>query len=382
MKIAIMTQPLGTNYGGIMQAWALQQVLKHMGHEPVTIARREAPKGHVYHAARLGYRALKKAMGKRQAPINFERYLPAITQHTRAFIDQHITMSEPLDSTAKLKAHFDREQYDAVIVGSDQTWRPQYSPCIENFFLDFLEGTDIKRIAYAASFGVGIWEFTEAQTKRCAALANHFDAISVRENSGLDLCRNYLGVEANHVLDPALMLEKEYYENLLYQEKIDPRSNCIYTYFLDKTPEKYDFAHKLSRLLDKPLISHQATHGLNEDISGSPEPFTMPDVRKWIGGFAEAEFVLTDSFHGVVFSIIFEKPFYAIVNIERGADRFYSLLITLGLTDRLITLDHSEPNSSCHTEIDWQSALKKLEAMKEKSKIYLEGFLQDEKNGI
>src|SRR5690606_32509953 len=96
MKIAIMTQPLGSNYGGIMQAWALQQVLKRMGHEPVTIDRQPEAQSPVYRATRAAYRTLKKAVGKRQAPIFFERYLPTIQHHTRTFIGHNITMSEPL----------------------------------------------------------------------------------------------------------------------------------------------------------------------------------------------------------------------------------------------------------------------------------------------
>src|SRR5690554_1758365 len=112
MKIAIMTQPLGKNYGGMIQAWALQQVLKKAGHAPVTMDRQADARGPAYHAARLGKRTLKKALGKWNAPINFERHLPVILQRTQAFLDQHLSMSEPLDSTAKLKAHFEREQYD------------------------------------------------------------------------------------------------------------------------------------------------------------------------------------------------------------------------------------------------------------------------------
>lgn len=334
MKIAIMTQPLGKNYGGIMQAWALQQVLKRMGHEPVTIDRRPDPKGPVYHAARLGYRAMKKAMGKRQAPINFERHLPTITQHTRVFIDQHISMSEPLDSTTKLKAHFAREQYDAVIVGSDQTWRPGYSPNIENFFLDFLEGTDIKRIAYASSFGVDEWEFNEEQTKRCAALAKHFDAISVREDSGIGLCRKHLGVEATHVLDPTLLLENTDYLQLIGPERLNSRPHGIYTYFLDKTPEKESLAQQASEQMGEPVYSAQAQYSINKDHSDIAG-YTLPDIRDWLAGFANARFVLTDSFHGVVFSIIFRRPFQIINNADRGTARFQSLMRSSGYINNL-----------------------------------------------
>ncbi|THG87340.1 polysaccharide pyruvyl transferase family protein [Pseudomonas sp. A-1] len=320
-----MTQPLGTNYGGIMQAWALQQVLKRMGHNPVTIDRQPDAKGLAYHAARLGYRTLQKALGKRKAPINFERHLPTILQHTRAFIDQNLSISEPLGSTAKLKAHFVREEYDAVIVGSDQTWRPQYSPNIENFFLDFLEGFEIKRIAYASSFGVDEWEFTEEQTRRCAALAKRFDSISVREDSGVELCRKHLGVEASHVLDPTLLLDKADYQQLIGPERLSSKPYGVYTYFLDKTPAKQTLAQQASEQLDEPVYSCQARLSVTDEFQGSLDSFIMPSCLDWLAGFANCRYVVTDSFHGMVFSIIFGKPFFVIRNEGRGQARIESL---------------------------------------------------------
>lgn len=335
MKIAIMTQPLGKNYGGIMQAWALQQVLKRLGHEPVTIDRQPDQKGIVYQVTRLGYRAAMKAVGRRKAPINFERYLPTILQHNQSFIDQHITMSEPLYSTQQLRNHFDRENYDAVIVGSDQTWRPKYSPNIYNYFLDFLEDKNILRIAYASSFGVDEWEYTEEQTKRCAELAKKFDAISVREDSGVDLCRKYLGVEVTHVLDPTLLLEKEDYLQLLGPERLKEKSTGVYTYFLDKTPEKLALAKKAGEELGEAVCSCQAEYSFGADHN-EIDGFVMPDIREWLAGFANANLVLTDSFHGVVFSIIFQKLFYAIVNKDRGTSRFASIATTFDVEKFII----------------------------------------------
>lgn len=329
MKIAIMTQPLGKNYGGIMQAWALQQVLKRMGHEPVTIDRQHVAKSSAYHAVRLGYRAVKKGLGKRKAPINLEGHLATILQHTRGFIDQYIVMSEPLDSTRKLRAHFEREQYDAVIVGSDQTWRPQYSPNIDNFFLDFLQGTAIKRIAYASSFGVDEWEFTEAQTSSCAALAKQFDTIGVREDSGIELCRKHFDVEAAHVLDPTLLLDKADYEQLIGLERLSNEPQGVYTYFLDKTPDKLALVQKVSEQLGEPVYSCQAKYGMTEDASSTVEDYIMPDIKEWLAGFANARLVLTDSFHGMVFSMLFEKDFHALVNTKRGAARFKSIIDVL-----------------------------------------------------
>ncbi|OIN07238.1 polysaccharide pyruvyl transferase family protein [Oceanisphaera psychrotolerans] len=374
MKIAIMTQPLGKNYGGIMQAWALQHVLKRMGHEVVTINRQPNQPSIAHKAARLAYRAGMKAIGKRKAPINFEKRLPYILQNTQSFIDQHITMSEPLYSTQQLREHFDRENYDAVIVGSDQVWRPKYSPCIENFFLDFLEDKKIKRIAYAASFGVDEWEFTEEQTQRCAALAKQFDAISVREDSGVELCRKHLGVEATHVLDPTLLLDKADYEQLIGAERLNEKPSGVYTYFLDKTPEKFALAQQVSQELGESIYSCRARKSIGEDASEITD-YIMPNIKDWLAGFANAKFVLTDSFHGMVFSILFQKPFRVINNTGRGTARFISLLELTQQTDCFITIEKAKLNaviSVCEKILNIM-----LDDMRKKSDFYLGAFLND-----
>lgn len=348
-----MTQPLGKNYGGIMQAWALQQVLKRMGHQPVTIDRQPDQPSFAYKAARLAYRAGKKAIGKRKAPINFEKHLPTILQHTQAFIDQHITMSEPLYSTQQLRDHFDRENYDAVIVGSDQTWRPRYSPNIYNYFLDFLEDKKILRIAYASSFGVDEWEFTDEQTKRCATLAKQFDAISVREDTGVELCRKYLGVESTHVLDPTLLLNKADYLQIIGQERLNDQTHGVFTYFLDKTPDKLALAQRVSEQLNEPIYACQAQYGMNDDRRDIADCI-LSDIRDWLAGITNARLVLTDSFHGSVFAILFQKPFVATGNQFRGNSRFNSLLTIFDLNHRLVNNTSKIDESIIRAAIDWQ----------------------------
>lgn len=373
MKIAIMTQPLGKNYGGIMQAWALQQVLKRMGHEVVTIDRQPDQPGLAYKAARLAYRAGMKAIGKRKAPINLEKHLPTILQHTQRFIDQHLTMSEPLYSTQQLRDHFDRENYDAVIVGSDQTWRPKYSPKITNFFLDFLETKPIRKIAYATSFGVDNWEFDKNTSVACKHLAQKFKAISVREKSGAALCSSFLGIDAQVVLDPTLLLTTEAYQSLLPSSH--PLGNGIYTYILDKSPEKTSIIQKISSQLGLPTFNHQAARNYESWTCNTIAEYQLPPIYDWLSGFQRAKFVITDSFHGMVFSIIFKKPFLVIPNDQRGSTRFQSLLSTLNLEDQILpSTKHSYP--SLKKEVDWLAVDNTRETESKKSVKFLSDALQ------
>lgn len=377
MKIAIMTQPLGKNYGGMIQAWALQQVLKNAGHTPVTIDRQYEEKNAIYHAARLGKRTLQKVIGRWKAPINFERHLPSILLHTHTFIDQHLSMSEPLNSTDKLREHFEREQYDAVIVGSDQTWRPQYSPNIHNYFLDFLTDSDIKRIAYASSFGVDEWEFSDEQTRLCAALATRFDSISVRERSGVELCEKYLRVTASHVLDPTLLLGKESYE-ALYSNKEIPRRQGIYTYILDEAEWKNQVLHTAKQMLGMEHYNNQPKVSMSSMSSNSPLDYTMPSLESWIKGFADAEFVITDSFHGTVFSILFNKPFISLVNPGRGSTRFNSLCEKLGLSSQLLKVySESSVRDLVNGHINHCGVGDKLDGLKKESVFFLNETIKD-----
>lgn len=337
MKIAILTQPLGFNYGGIMQAWALQQVLKRMGHNPVTIDRQPDRKSLPYRSARTIYRVLSRTVGKGKSPIFRERALTTVGTHTQSFIRSNIVMSPKIDSTKELRAHFLSASYQAVIVGSDQTWRPAYSPNIYNFFLDFLPEMDIKKVAYASSFGVDQWEYNPKQEQLCTELARKFDFIGVRETSAVTLCAEHLGVTAHPVLDPTLLLTADDYRELIDRHQTGSKaSGGLYTYFLDKSPSKQTFTNKLSKKLHLSPFNTQATESITDWRGGNIDSYIMPSPIEWLKGFRDGDFILTDSFHGVVFSIIFGKPFIAINNKSRGSARFKSLLSSAGLQNNIV----------------------------------------------
>lgn len=336
MKIAIMTQPLGGNYGGMMQAYALQQVLKRMGHEVVTIDRQLNEGRFLWRMARYAKRSLSRVTGRRKAPVFIEAHYPQIFLNTYAFMDQHISLSTRIASEAELKRHFGSNRYDAVIVGSDQTWRPRYSPNIFNYYLDFLQGDEIKRVAYASSFGTDRWEYTEQETDRCARLAQRFDSISVREASGVALCKRHLGVDASAVLDPTLLLDKHHYGGLIKDHHYHITEGAIFAYWLDPSVTKVQATALVSARDNKEVISCKARLELNNVSSSRLEDYMMLPVEQWLSSFASCSLVLTDSFHGVVFSIIFEKPFVAVINKERGGSRFESLLKSLNLEKNLV----------------------------------------------
>ena len=221
--------------------------------------------------------------------------------------------------------------------GAIRYGRPLYSPCLTNYFLDFLDHEEIiKKIAYAASFGVENWEYSPQQTIQCAALSKKFDAISVREDTAIKLCKEHLGVKAVHVLDPTLLIPKEDYIKLVAKDNIPKSKGNLMTYVLDKTNDKNEIIQKIAKKLDLIPFSVMPEKTFSEVGSNGLKDCIFPPVTQWIRGFMDAEFVVTDSFHGTIFAIIFNKPFIVIGNSERGMTRFKSLLKIFGLKDRLI----------------------------------------------
>ena len=297
MKIAILTQPLHNNYGGLLQAYALQHYLKNQGHDVLTI---DFPWNR-----KLRYFGIKTIIGniirkyvllrpiKSIFPLTDEQ-MRSIGQHTNRFTAQHIRTTQKIYSVAEF-SYIKQYGFDAYVVGSDQVWRPAYSPGMPAFFLSFLNKEDnAKRVAYAASFGVdNCGEFSAAQLAEYAPLLQRFDAIGVREDSAVKLCHQCFGTTAEHVLD--------------------------------KAPEKQQIINTVA-----------SERGLTPFTVMPEQNGVYPPVTQWLRGFMDAEYVVTDSFHGVAFSIIFNKPFIAIGNHGRGLARFTSVLKMFDLEQRLI----------------------------------------------
>lgn len=339
MKIGILTQPLYMNYGGLLQAYALQTILKNEGHEVWIIQRI-----HAYNYSWLYQQMswLKFLLTQIASIITCKKTLKQTKRdmadsrlYTMAFTYKYISPRSRLLSTDEaLKNFVSKMNFDAFVVGSDQVWRPKYSPNIYNYFLDFAENMKVKRVAYAASFGTNDWEFSEEETQKCRSLIQKFDLVSVRENDGVTLCSEYLDRnDVKWVLDPTMLLPKEHYFELIAKAHLPEINNKhIVAYILDETPEKKELLNLVQRKLAKPIFDAQKGIEAYEAIHVRGKA----SVEEWLYGFQNADFAVVDSFHGCVFSILFHIPFVVIANEERGMSRFYSLLSMFGLEDRMI----------------------------------------------
>lgn len=329
MKIAILTLPLETNYGGVLQAYALQTTLERLGHSVFVINKP------YYHNLPLicfrpliyFLRFLNKKIGKYDDAIrkekcyNFNRDIRCrkIQQFVDSNINQYIINS--LDEIPK-------EDFEAILVGSDQIWRPKYfknnfHTSFSNAFLSFTEGWNIRRIAYAASYGTDNIELTEEEISECKDSINLFNGVSLREDSGVDVCRKIFGYKnAIQMPDPTLLLSKDEYLTLCDEQ--EKTGHSLLVYFLDNNEDKMNLVDIVAK--EKKIAPYYINMG----------SITLPSIGHWLSSFRDAEYVVTDSFHACVFSIIFHKPFIVYGNSERGLSRFTSLLKTFHLEESMV----------------------------------------------
>lgn len=346
MKVAIITLPLISNFGGILQNFALQQVLKDLGHEPTTIDIDLSPSPLRYLIRCIHVFIANK--GRFVKPDSYGR-----NEKVASFIRSNINMTPRVKNYLDKK--LDNSEYDAYIVGSDQVWRYSCSkPVIKDVYLRFTERRQCKRIAYAISFGSSTWNYPSYITKSCKNLITKFDGVSVRERSAVDLCSQYLDITPTLVLDPTLLISSDIYLNLC--SHIPVRRNCLVAYLLDNDETKEKLVRKYASLLSLECVF------LTEQRDGGIT------VEEWLAYFRDAKFVITDSFHGTVFSIIFEHDFVAIINPKRGSDRFTSLLGQFSLESRLIDNINSE---IIQTKINWNNVKERKNELKNYSIKYL-----------
>lgn len=367
MKIGIITLRLYTNYGGILQAYALQTILKRMGYEVNHIEKVFKPyvppiwKRPIIYLKRYIINLIKNKKIFLHNSVN-KKERNIIGRYTFDFIHKYITIIEYPDF-----AEIPKSEYDVLIVGSDQVWRPKYfyTKEIGNAYLKFAKRWNIKRIAYAASFGTKDWEYSDQQTIECSELIKKFDSVSVRESSAVNLCNDKFGIKAIQVLDPTMLLESEDYIRLFENLNIPKNKGNLYCYFLDETEEKKELIKIIAAT--KNLIPFYITPPNNSPNSNS-EYKIQPPVEIWLRAFYDAEYVITDSFHACVFSILFQKPFIIFNNVKRGSERFESLLSMFGLQSCLINNISEIKNV---TEPNWEYINDIIKRHREKSIKFL-----------
>ena len=264
--------------------------------------------------------------------------------------------------------------YKNYIVGSDQVWRNWWGnwELFSIYFLEFLgDDTKANRLSYAASFGVDNLKdagIKDDNVDKIRKLLDKFSGLSVREASAISLIKEIKphikgDKQAKLVLDPVLMLRSKDYDELIDNKGIVKNgSSKIFSYILDQNTEKREFITRIADFYDKSYTI----------VNPSPRKKYI-SVEEWLSGFRYSEFIITDSFHGAVLSIIYNKEFVIIGNKSRGWTRFESLLSTLALPkDRLINEDDlGNISVGDLAPIEWSTVNRNIEALRKDSEDWI-----------
>ena len=344
MKIGLLTYHHSGSYGATLQCYATCKVLQQLGHDVTIIDLALAE----YSLSLKGLVVLPQRFYRERL---WKRIYPKLTE-------KYTTSDELRDANLN---------FDALVVGSDQVWNPDISKdlCL-SFFLNF-GGENVKRISYASSFGISKWpsKYIELLPKIKLALSR-FDAVSTRERTGQIMLKENFGIESEIVLDPTLLLDD--YSELT--GNINPNDKLI-CFTMNHTPKQLKVVRDFAEFIGETpfqIASILPFRGFRYVY-----PPTLPQWMRYIAG---ARFVVTDSFHGLVFCIIYHKQFVVITPDNGRNSRMKDLLKLIGLESRFYQEnDRIDFASLVENEIDYSIVDSILASEREKSLAFLKHAL-------
>jgi len=335
IKVGVLNmQFANANYGAVLQAAALANTLEKLGCEVehINFLRKFAETKQKI-TLRSILQKLKKFLLKLLKKRPKEKPQTQVTGQ-EVFENFRIKWLKRSPKTflysSELKKY--KFDYDAVIVGSDQVWRWFYTrDTIKSFFLDFIHAP-AKKISYAASFGLDYFELDNdnPETLKIKDLISKFSAISVREKSGVKICKETFGVNAIQVLDPTLLADVEFFNKIIETENLQQEEN-----YSDIACCMLDYSELLQELLLKLQEKKYSTNIIYPMKEIEKSCHFIP-VASWLKKIKETKFVITDSFHCVCMALLFEKNFVCIANPKRGLSRLDDLLSDVDLKNRIV----------------------------------------------
>jgi len=358
MKVGVITFHSANNYGAVLQTWALQKVLKDYGMDTGVIHYHPDIIDGLYDPMKLKQgmpRQLKKMMitiKNRQSLIRYNKF--------QTFLKDHFNLIGNFRTYEELKGA--GLNLDAYIVGSDQIWNTDHTAGFDPaYFLDFAENGKMK-ISYASSMGK---DYIPSKYKQdfCKSLES-FTGISVRERSALEAIQELTDQSVQVVLDPTMLLKKEDYEEIKVESMV--KKPYILIYMIERNDQVTLFANKISVALGIPIIQRRPVPGLVNQLP----PFYTADAGEFLGLIESAEYVITNSFHGTVFSILYERPFISMLHSDTGS-RTADLLNDLNLQSHIL-YDINSFNDFKMFQIEDPGKLRKrIEKLKKSSTEFL-----------
>ncbi len=336
-NIGIITFQNANNYGAVYQAFALKKTVEKLGHNAAVIN---------YDSPSMGLKNVQQSQFK-------------------DFIDEHLNLTKEYIS----KEEIDTSLFDTIISGSDQVWNPRLTGGDMTYFLDFVP-ENVKKVSYAASIGLNGDLFVEHKNV-FEKYVPEFSGISLREETHVDYIQSIAkDKEVIASIDPSLLLtSKEYLDAFNLPDNRSEDYIFVFSYALD--PKMYDFANMLSLKSGYKIVA-LSPYSAGSYVNGTKVVKNVPPTE-WLELFNKAKLVITDSFHGMMFSIVFNKPFYAYAPNRSNVARVKDVLKKLGLEDRKLT-NITNVNDTVW-EMDYTNVNEILKKEREKSLEYLKNQL-------
>ena len=364
MKVGLITFHYSHNFGGNLQAYATQKAIEALGHDCEIIDYRIAEGSSNQERTVNAY--LKKA--------NYWLFRALYNNQFKNRNRLFETFRSRYMNLGEKTYHYGQELlndppvYDVYISGSDQIWNPVFYTQTNAFLLDFAPGRR-KKISYAASFGVG--DIDEEQKERYRTYLSRYSAISVREEQGKKIVYDLVQKHAFHAADPTLLIQRAQWEkDLPAASPVEKPYICCYS--LSGDAGLFDYIDEISKKTGLPVVSVSHTRG--QAGRGYIKRYGIGPLE-FLDTIRNARFICTDSYHGMLFSIIFEKQFVVQMKKDAGRKndnaRKHSMLRKLALTERIFG-----PGCEIEDPIDYQSVHRALDDWRAKSLEYLKNALQ------
>lgn len=347
MEVGIFTFHRAHNYGAMLQTYALKKACESLGSDVSVIDYAPA-----YIDAQYRYFKPKKnlrgnALNARNVIGNFKK-----AKRFEAFKNDFFNLA-PFASD---------KSFDVLLYGSDQIWNPNIKSGFDEVFFGVHNVKAKKHIAYAASIGKS--SFTDEELKAFAKLAKNLDGVSVREETAKKILQPACNAEIKVTLDPTLLLDSREWSKITVP--ISAKKPYILVYEVTKIPQTMQIAERLSQKTGLPIV--EITYNKTK-LKYDRKVLNNLGPREFVSYIAQAEYVVTSSFHGTAFSLIFEKNFYTVSHRAYGS-RMNDLLFKLGISDRLVEALPDALRGICYGEVS-----KKLKEEKEKSIYFLKNAI-------
>lgn len=356
MKAGIITFHFVNNFGGALQAYALQRTIADKCNVSVEVINyknwfirftdtvRLFPVTANLKEVRSGLKTMKQRFGR--------------IRRMKNFISENCKLTRLYNSNAALSRHV--PDCDVFVCGSDQIWNPILTfGLAKPYFLQFVNDGN-KKVSYAPSFGSN--RLLKATNKKMNKYLCDFKSISIREYDGIELIKMMTGRDAEQLIDPTFLLERKEWDAVAIKPQI--KGKYILLYIMQHDDSVYDYARKIKERLGIQLVDI-SRYGYRPDFVD----ISLIDIGpgEFIGLFQNADYVCTNSYHGLVFSLIFEKEFCLI-----PCRKFYSRINNLLKLLRIETSEVLNGNGSLSAYYNKEAVRKTIAAEREKAINYLQ----------